>query len=152
MPSDLLELRDGGPDDAFACAAIFTAWVDRTDWVPSVHSAEDVLRHYREHVMGSCRVLVVECDRAVIGFLAVDGEGLVAGLFVAEAWRGKGVGSALIDRAKALRPEGLSLWAFEANAPALRFYARRGFVEDGRTDGDNEEGLPDVRLVWRARP
>ena len=151
MPSEGLALRAGGADDAFACAAIFTAWVDATEWVPSVHSAEDVLRHYREHVVGSCRVLVAERDGVVAGFLAVDAEGLVAGLFVAAAWRGQGVGSALIDAAKALRPEGLSLWAFEANAPALRFYARRGFVEAGRTAGENDEGLPDVRLVWRAR-
>ena len=42
------------------------------------------------------------------------------------------------------------LWTFVANAPARRFYAREGFVEVRRTGGENEEGLPDVLLKWRA--
>ena len=54
-----------------------------------------------------------------------------------------------LDVAKAERPEGLTLWAFVANEGALRFYAREGFVEVARTDGDNEEGLPDVMLRWK---
>jgi hypothetical protein len=42
------------------------------------------------------------------------------------------------------------LWTFVANAGARRFYAREGFVEARRTEGENEEGLPDVLLTWRA--
>ena len=51
--------------------------------------------------------------------------------------------------AKARRPEGLTLWTFVANEGARRFYAREGFVEVGRTEGENEEGLPDVLLAWK---
>lgn len=143
-------LREGGPADAAACAAIFDAWVDATEWMPRVHPPEAVLRHYREHVFATCRVLVAEEGGAVTGFLAVDGEGFVAALFVAGPARRRGVGAALLDAAKALRPEGLTLWTFAANAGARRFYARRGFVEAGATAGDNEEGLADVMLAWRG--
>ena len=31
----------------------------------------------------------------------------------------------------------------------LRFYERHGFTAVEWTDGDNEEGEPDVRMVWR---
>jgi GNAT superfamily N-acetyltransferase len=143
-------LRPGGTADAAACAAIFNAWVDATDWMPRVHSAASVQRHYREHVLVVCRVIVADLEGAVVGFVAVDAEGCVAGLFVAEGARGRGVGTALIEAAKAMRPEGLSLWTFEANAAARAFYARRGFVVDGGTADDNEEGLPDLRLTWSA--
>ena len=143
-------LRPGRATDAGACAAIFNAWVDATDWMPRVHPAEDVARHYREHVLATCRVIVAESGGAVVGFVGVDGEGYVAALFVADEARGQGVGASLLAAAKALRPEGLTLWTFAANAGARRFYARRGFVEAGGTDGDNEEGLPDVMMTWRA--
>ena len=96
-------------------------------------------------------MIVAERGGAVAGFLAVDGEGFVAGLYVAGPARGQGVGTALVEAAKAARPEGLTLWTFVANAGARRFYARHGFVEAGRTDGENDEGLPDIRFDWRAR-
>jgi len=145
-------VRAGVAADAAACAAINDAWIEATDWMPRIHSPDDVARHYREHVFATCRVLVAERAGAVAGFLAVDGEGFVAALFVAGPARGQGVGAALVEAAKARRPEGLALWTFAANAGARRFYARMGFVEAGGTEGENDEGLRDVMLVWRAAP
>ena len=146
--SDAATLRTARPEDAAACAAIFNAWVDATDWLPRVHPPGDVARHYREMVMQVCRVTVAEVDGAMAGFIAVDGEGYVGGLYVAPEARGRGIGAALLDAAKRERPEGLTLWTFAANAPARRFYARQGFAELGGTDGENDEGLPDVRFGW----
>lgn len=142
-------LRAGGPEDADACAAIYEAWVAATGWMPRRHAPEAVRRFYREHLFAVCRVLVAERAGRVAGFLAVDGEGVVAAFYVAE--RGRGIGAALARAAQALRPEGLTLWTFAANAGARRFYARLGFEEAGGTPGANDEGLPDVMLTWRAR-
>jgi L-amino acid N-acyltransferase YncA len=147
--TDELVVRRAGAEDAAACAAIFNAWVDATPWMPRVHPAEDVERFYREHIMATCEVVVAEEDGRTLGFVAVDGEGFVASLYLATGARGRGVGRALLGEAKALRPEGLTLWAFVANEGALRFYAREGFVEVARTGGENEEGLPDVMLRWK---
>lgn len=144
-----LRFRPAVPADAAACAAVFNNWVDATDWMPRVHPPEDVERHYREHVLAVCEVTVAEVDGRIAGFLALDCEGLVGGLYLAPAARGRGVGSRLLEAAKARRPEGLALWTFAANAGARRFYRRHGFVEAGATDGENEERLPDLLLAWK---
>lgn len=142
-------IRPAVPEDAAACAAVFNDWVDATGWMPRMHPADDVERHYREHVLAVCAVTVAETGGRAVGFLALDPEGLVGGLYLAPEARGRGVGKALMDVAKAGRPEGLTLWTFVANAGARRFYAREGFVEVGGTGGENEEGLADVLLAWK---
>jgi len=55
----------------------------------------------------------------------------------------------LIAIAKQERPDGLKLWTFQANTGARPFYEHHGFAATGSTSGDNEEGAPDVRYVWR---
>ncbi len=143
-------IRDGVLADAGACAAITNAWIDATPWMPRAHSAAEIARFYREHVFATCRVLVAAREPAVLGFAAVDGEGFVAALYVDAAARGQGIGGALLAAAKARHFGGLTLWSFAANSGARRFYARHGFVEAGATAGENDEGLADVMLVWRA--
>ena len=46
-----LVLRPARPQDAAACAAIFDAWVDATDWIPRLHPPAAVERHFRETVL-----------------------------------------------------------------------------------------------------
>jgi hypothetical protein len=56
-----------------------------------------------------------------------------------------------MDQAKAQRPDGFELWTFLVNSGARRFYERHGFEAVEFGDGShNEEGQPDVRLVWRS--
>ncbi|HUO12594.1 MAG TPA: GNAT family N-acetyltransferase, partial [Caulobacteraceae bacterium] len=62
---------------------------------------------------------------------------------------GQGVGVALLGKAKQDASE-LSLWTFQQNLRARRFYEKHGFVVVVETDGrDNEEKLPDVLYRWR---
>jgi GNAT superfamily N-acetyltransferase len=151
-PMEGTTLRPARREDVAACAAIFNAWVDATAWMPRVHDAEDVVRHYREHVLADCAVSVAERAGRVVGFLALAEHGQVDALYLDGAARGNGAGAALVAEAKRRHPAGLTLWTFVANTGARRFYAREGFVEVRRTDGDNEEGLPDVLLAWTGTP
>ena len=62
---------------------------------------------------------------------------------------GQGVGTQLVEAAKASGVDALELWFFQANTRARRFYEARGFRAIRFTDGaDNEEQTPDVRYRW----
>lgn len=139
-----IAMREARDEDAPLCAAIKNAWIDDTPWMPRVHPAHDLVRHYREFVFRNRRVWVAGDPLA--GYLALDeADGFVTSLYAARP--GHGVGKALLDRAKEGR-EHLQLWTFVANVDARRFYVREGFREVEQTDGDNEERLPDIRYVW----
>ena len=71
-------------------------------------------------------------------------------LYVLSEWAGSGVGTRLLEVAKALSPSGLQLWTFESNTSAQAFYAHHGFTVAEQTNGaGNEERQPAVRMVWR---
>ena len=92
-----------------------------------------------------------DASGALVGYAALCGDWL-EDLYVDPASQRSGVGTALLDVVRALRPDGLCLWVFETNAPARAFYAAAGFVELERTDGSaNAEGCPDLRLAWPGR-
>jgi ribosomal protein S18 acetylase RimI-like enzyme len=71
-------------------------------------------------------------------------------LYVHPDHQGRGIGSALLERAKARMPGGFGLWVFQANIGARRFYERHGLRVVRLTDGEgNEEKTPDAQYEWR---
>ena len=103
-----------------------------------------MIRHYRDDVLPKRDLYVLGAP--VAGFIALDRAApFVTALYTRAP--GQGIGKRLLDFAKAGR-DLLQLWTFQANTGARAFYAREGFVEERRTQGDNEEGLPDLLLRW----
>jgi GNAT superfamily N-acetyltransferase len=97
-------------------------------------------------------VWVAERDSAVVGLARMKDDWL-DDLYVDPRHQHVGIGTALLEVAKALRPGGFCLWVFESNAPARGFYRRRGLLELERTDGSaNEERSPDVKMAWPGVP
>lgn len=148
-------IRDAVPDDAAALARIHVASrAAAMPWLPVLHGPDDVLRWMERVVLpeaarpgGAARVAEDETG-APVGYLVLR-DAVVEQLYVAPERAGRGIGSLLLADAMAARPGGLTLRAFQGNAGALRFYARHGFREVGRTDGSgNEERTPDVLLAW----
>jgi GNAT superfamily N-acetyltransferase len=85
----------------------------------------------------------------IVAMLTVE-DGGIDQLYVAPDRLGEGIGRRLLDLAKERQPAGLSLYTFQVNDRARRFYERNGFVAEWFGDGGaNEEGQPDVRYVWR---
>ena len=144
-------LRRGTAADAPELAELF--WQVRTESVPHipmiVHPRESVLPFVEDVLLGEFEVWVVESEGRLVGFLALMPPDVLGHLYLRSAHTGHGLGTRLLDLAKERFPEGLQLWAFESNTGALRFYERHGFVAVEHTDGHNEEGVPDVRMVWR---
>lgn len=117
-------------------------------YLPNLHSGAEDLLFFSDQVLPTNRVNVAEIDGVIVGFSAVRA-GWLDHLYVAPDEQGYGIGGWLLHLAMTEHPEGLSLWAFEANHRAIAFYARAGFVEVLRTDGGaNEERVPDVRMRW----
>ncbi len=114
---------------------------------PSVHDEADVHRHVATVVLPEHEVWVLEEGDVIVALLVLHDD-WVDHLYVDPDRTGEGLGSRLLDHAKVERPNGLQLWAFQSNTGARRFYERRGFEPVEMTDGDNEEGAPDVRYVW----
>jgi GNAT superfamily N-acetyltransferase len=83
------------------------------------------------------------------GFAILAGDWLTH-LYVHPEEIGTGVGHALFDHVKTVRPDGFQLWVFQQNERARRFYEAHGAVPVEFTDGaGNEEKTPDVRYEWK---
>jgi GNAT superfamily N-acetyltransferase len=116
--------------------------------LPTVHTDDEVRWFIVERVIPCMETWVaVDSEGQVVGMLVLDGA-WVDQLYVEPTLTGRGIGAELLDLAKRERPAGLRLWAFEANLGARRFYERHHFSARDRTDGDNEQGVPDVLYVW----
>lgn len=143
----MVRLRAARSTDAGQIGEIMTRANAAPLWKPNLHSgAEDVAFCGRMIERGWVRVAEAQ-ERRIAGFIARDGQAVNV-LFVHPRHQGRGVGTALLDDAKA-SADRLELWTFQKNDGARRFYLRHGFKEAGRGDGSaNEEGLPDIRFVW----
>lgn len=150
MPTDEVVLRPATVEDAPAMADVHvdSRAANVGSMPPMVHDRAATHRWMRGRLEGPSSGWVAERAGRTIGYLVITGE-WVDDLFLAPGETGHGVGAALLDLAKAQRPDGFCLWVFESNDGARRFYRRHGLVELERTDGSsNEERSPDVRMAW----
>lgn len=94
--------------------------------------------------------LAVDDTDQVAGFIATDGE-FVNQLYIHPDYQRQGIGSRLLALAKDRSSGKLSLYTFEINPGAQRFYEKHGFRIIGR-GSDNEEQLPDILYRWTSSP
>lgn len=139
-------IRPARPTDAGAVGAILSEFVDSTTWMPRLHTRAEDIAHAGAMIDRGW-VTVAEGPNGIEGFAACH-NGDVNALYVAVQARAKGVGSKLMQNLKNGN-QTLDLHTFQINSGARKFYQHHGFIEVGHTDGDNEEGLPDVQLRWQ---
>lgn len=143
-------IRPATPADLSVCAAIINEYIDETPWLPRVRPREEIEAVFEPALLERRTILVAENGVGVVGYLSMDEAGtLVPALYLRPQARGRGLGKALLDAAKARLPGGFRLTVFEDNVDALRFYAREGLVEapELRND-DTEEGIAILTLIW----
>lgn len=97
--------------------------------------------------IANAEVYVYEDGGGVEGFIGLNA-GHIAGLFVRQGSRSRGIGARLLGLAKALRDE-LSLDVYTQNTRALSFYKREGFRVMSE-DCDAETGQTEAHMVWEA--
>ncbi|BDD71517.1 histone acetyltransferase [Streptomyces anthocyanicus] len=151
--AEAVVLRRARAVDARAAADVWLrSFAAALPTVVRPRSDSEVRAYFRHVVVERYETWVAqEDDGAVAGVMVLEGEEL-SQLYLAPERRGCGIGDRFVALAKERRADGLSLWTFQVNAPARRFYERHGFRAVEWTDGDrNEEREPDVRYEWRPR-
>lgn len=140
-------LRPALPEDVPDLVHVMTTARFAAPMPPLRHTEREIGAHLAAR-LDSDETWVADRDGEVLGYARLTRTWL-DDLYVLPSDQRAGVGSSLLDLAKALRPQGFGLWVFASNLPARGFYARRGLVELETTDGAaNDDGAPDLRMVW----
>ncbi|MCX4701640.1 GNAT family N-acetyltransferase [Streptomyces sp. NBC_01373] len=151
-PEAVVTLRRATAPDAAAVADVWLrSFAAALPTVVSPRSGDDVRAYFREVVVPLRETWMAEAadGGGTVGVMVLNGS-LLSQLYLDPDWRGRGIGDRFVALAKERSPQGLSLWTFQVNKPAHRFYERHGFVAVEYTDGSgNEEREPDVRYEWR---
>lgn len=151
-----IEPRRARPEDWRQMADVFIAARAAMPYLPDLHTPAET-RAFIRSVAEALEVWVVEMglgrETRLAGFAAIHDlvdETWLDHLYLHPAAQNHGLGAALLDTVKTQRPQGFSLWTFQQNNGARRFYERHGLALARLTDGrDNEEKLPDALYVWR---
>lgn len=94
---------------------------------------------------GAIHLLAVDTDDMPIGCARLLTDGHIGRMAVLQAWRGKGVGRALLQQAlETARAEGHTTVRLSAQSHAVAFYARHGFIAEG--DEYFEAGIPHLAM------
>lgn len=115
---------------ALDLAAVMRIWFDANakahDFVPEEYWQS----HYQEvkELLPQAEVYVYEDagSREILGFIGLT-DSYIAGIFVKESARSRGIGKQLLDYGKGLKPE-LSLSVYQKNSRAVAFYEREQFA------------------------
>jgi GNAT superfamily N-acetyltransferase len=153
-----IEPRRGDPKDWQQVADAFIAARAAMPYLPDLHTRAET-RAFIKSVTETLEVWVAETvlydEPRIAGFAAIhDAENgpWLDHLYIHPATQNHALGQTLLDTVKTQRPHGFSLWTFQQNSGARRFYERHGLVLARLTDGrDNEEKLPDALYEWRGQ-
>lgn len=145
----MIEIRRAVTADAAEVAEVFIAsQADALPFVARLHSAEETRDFIINNVFVQCEVWVAVESRRIVGMMALS-HAHIDHLYLQPGYYRRGIGTLLLDEAKKHRPDGLTLFAFEANRRACAFYAHHGFIATEHGDGSgNEAGEPDILFEW----
>ncbi len=143
-----MRLRRGEPEDAAPIERIMRSTYDRMTYLPRLHTPEQGVA-YITGLLSDHEAWVAESDDGLLGFAILSSDQLLQ-MHVVPSEQNRGIGSRLLAHAKDRRPAGFTLWTFQKNDGARRFYERHGLTLIQLTDGEgNEEREPDVQYAWR---
>jgi ribosomal protein S18 acetylase RimI-like enzyme len=113
------------------------------------HSLADAQGFFRSHIVPACEIWVATCAVQLLGVIAVEAP-WIRHLAVFPEHQRRGVGTALLHRARERSPVELRLFTFQRNAPARAFYERHGFAAVAFGVSPAPELEPDVEYRWTA--
>ena len=112
------------------------------------HSFDDHIYFLNNILPEQYQIDVVLMDDNVVGMIAYN-ESEIGQLYIHKDYQGVGIGQTLLDKAKEQSSGRLTLYTFEVNENARRFYEKNGFKIVSRGH-ENEENLPDILYEWKS--
>jgi putative acetyltransferase len=106
---------------------------------------------WSNELVPKAKIIVAEQAGAMIGFVTIDASGYLDQLVVAPSHWGSKLATALVDEAKRLSPDCITLLVNTDNARAIRFYKRNGFAHAGE-DVNPTSGRPVLKMEWKGNP
>jgi putative acetyltransferase len=104
---------------------------------------------WRNELVANAAIIVAEQADALVGFVTIDGTGYLDQLVVGPDHWGSPLATSLVDEAKRLSPNGVTLLVNKDNARAIRFYERNGFGHAGE-DVNPTSGRAVLKMRWKA--
>jgi putative acetyltransferase len=102
---------------------------------------------WRSELVPNAAIMVAEQAGELVGFVTIDANNYLDQLVVARDRWGSALADLLVDEAKRLSPDRITLLVNTDNARAIRFYERNGFVQAG-ADVNPTSGKPVLRMEW----
>lgn len=116
------------------------SFIDKSYWISNFE--------YVKNALQQTEVYVYERGGDIVGFIGLNGN-YIEGIFVNRAFQSEGIGSALIEYAKA-KHSVLTLNVYEKNKRALSFYIKQGFeITDKETDINTNE--TELKMTWKKK-
>jgi ribosomal protein S18 acetylase RimI-like enzyme len=111
-----------------------------------IHSVENHV-YFLNHILPEqFQIELALIDEKVVGMIAYN-ESEINQLYIDIDYQGIGIGQTLINKVKDKSSGKLTLYTFEVNESAQRFYEKHGFKVIGRGH-ENEENLSDIQYEW----
>ena len=102
---------------------------------------------WRNELVPNAAIMVAEEADTLVGFVTIDANAYLDQLVVSPDRWGSRLADGLVDEAKRLSPDRITLLVNADNNRAIRFYERNGFVGAGE-DVNPTSGRPVLRMAW----
>jgi putative acetyltransferase len=122
----------------------------RYNAVQQQHTLADARRFFRDKLLPACEIWVAERSGRLLGLLCLEAPWIRHFAIFPEHQR-KGIGTALLQKAREHSPAELHLFTFQRNEAARAFYEKHGFVAVAFGVSPAPELEPDVEYRWSAR-
>jgi putative acetyltransferase len=143
-------LRPYQPSDEDAAIALW-----QKTWQQAYPSIDFAARlpwwreRWRGELVPNAAIMVAERAGELVGFVTIDAKGYLDQLVVAPDRWGSELGNMLVNEAKRLSPDRITLLVNTDNPRAIRFYERNGFAHAG-DDVNPTSGKPVLRMEWKG--
>jgi putative acetyltransferase len=104
---------------------------------------------WTSELVSNNKIVVADSNERQVGFVVIDKKsGYLDQIVVDPKLWGSNAAKMLLDKAKQISPNGISLDVNQNNPRAIRFYEREGFIRIG--EGRNQiSGKPTFRYAWK---